>query len=150
MTDPYDQTEREARYTICPDCGEDLSGTSATRPTSAPAYPRVERRGAQAARQRHHHERCRNFGNELVITRGVEARGWDFIARALAAVRDFSDFTPDNDPYGEHDFGAFDLDGVKLIWKIDCYDRALEYGSPDPGDAEKTRRVLTILLAEEY
>ena len=92
----------------------------------------------------------RNFGNELVITRGVEARGWDFIARALAAVRDFSDFTPDNDPYGEHDFGAFELDGVKLNWKIDCYDRALEYGSPDPGDAEKTRRILTILLAEEY
>ena len=91
-----------------------------------------------------------NFGNELVITRGVEARGWDFIARALAAVRDFSDFTTANDPYGEHDFGAFDLDGVKLNWKIDCYDRALEYGSPDPGDAEKTRRVLTILLAEEY
>ena len=87
---------------------------------------------------------------ELVVTRGVAARGWDFIARALAAVRDFSDFTPANDPYGEHDFGAFDLDGVKLFWKIDCYDLALEYGSPDPGDAEKSRRVLTILLAEEY
>ena len=24
MTDPYDRPEHEARYTICPDCGEDL------------------------------------------------------------------------------------------------------------------------------
>ena len=84
------------------------------------------------------------------MTRGVAARGWDFMARALAAVRDYCDFTPDNDPYGEHGFGVFDLDGVKLCWKIDSYDLALEYGSPDPGDAEKSRRVLTILLAEEY
>jgi hypothetical protein len=45
---------------------------------------------------------------ELVITCGVAARGWDFVARALAIVRDFSDFTPDDEPYGEHDFGAFD------------------------------------------
>ena len=91
-----------------------------------------------------------NFGSALFVTRGVEARGWDFVARALAAVRDFSDFTPENDPYGEHDFGAFNLDGVKPFWKIDCYDRVLEYASPDAVDAEKTRRILTVLLAEEY
>lgn len=49
-------------------------------------------------------------------------------------MRDFSDFTPENDPYGEHDSGAFKLDGVKLNWKVDYYDRALEYGAPDPLD----------------
>ncbi len=87
---------------------------------------------------------------QLVITRGVAACGWDFVDRAVAAVRHFSDFTPENDPYGEHDFGAFDLDGLRLNWKIDYFDRELRYGSDDPSDAEKTRRVLTILLAEEY
>ena len=91
-----------------------------------------------------------HISGELVITRGVTERGGDFIARALAAVREFADFTPDNDPYHEHDFAAFDLDGVRLNWKIDCYDRALTWGSPDPANPDVTRRVLTILLAEEY
>ena len=65
--------------------------------------------------------------DELVITRGVADHG-----------------------NGEHDFGSFVLDAVKLFWKIDYYDRKLEYGSPDPADPAVTRRVLTILLAEEY
>jgi hypothetical protein len=88
--------------------------------------------------------------NELVITRGVAEHGNDFIDRALKAVRQFSDFTGDDDPHGEHDFGSFELDGIKLFWKIDYYDRELEHGSPDPADPAVTRRVLTILLAEEY
>jgi hypothetical protein len=88
--------------------------------------------------------------HHLVITRGVADRGNDFIDRAVKAVRDFSDFGESNDPYGEHDFGSFDLDGVTLFWKIDYYDLLLEYGSPDPADPLVTRRVLTILLADEY
>jgi hypothetical protein len=68
----------------------------------------------------------------------------------VKAVRNYRDFGPDNDPYGEHDFGMFELDGETLNWKIDYYDRELRYGADDPSDAEKTRRVLTILLAEEY
>ena len=45
--------------------------------------------------------------------------GTAFIARAFAMVSHFDAFTPDNDPYGEHDFGSIDLDGEKLFWKID-------------------------------
>jgi hypothetical protein len=88
--------------------------------------------------------------DELVITRGVADRGADFIDRAVTAVRTFCDFTQDNDPFGEHDFGTFELDGVNLFWKIDCYDQDLDFGSPDPADPAVTRRVLTVLLAEEY
>ena len=40
-----------------------------------------------------------NFGSALFITRGVEARGWDFVARALGAVRDFSKREPATAPY---------------------------------------------------
>jgi Protein of unknown function (DUF3768) len=87
---------------------------------------------------------------QLVITRGVAAHGNDFVDRAVRAVRSYRNFGPENDPYGEHDFGIFELDGETLNWKIDYYDRELRYGSDDPSDAEKTRRVLTILLAEEY
>jgi uncharacterized protein DUF3768 len=88
--------------------------------------------------------------NELLITRGVAGHGQDFVDQAVKAVREFSDFTEDNDPHGEHDFGSFELHGIELFWKIDYYDRELEWGSPDPTDPTVTRRVLTILLAEEY
>ena len=87
---------------------------------------------------------------QLVITRGVAARGNEFIDRAVKAVREFSDFNEGNDPHGEHDFGIFELDGISLNWKIDYYDRDLKFGSADPSDPDQTRRVLTILLAEEY
>jgi Protein of unknown function (DUF3768) len=89
-------------------------------------------------------------GGQLVLTRGVAERGWTFTDRAMKAVREFADFTEDNDPHGEHDFGIFELDGISLNWKIDYYDRDLKYGSADPSDPQQTRRVLTILLAEEY
>src|SRR5215831_4009859 len=88
--------------------------------------------------------------NQAVITRGVADHGSDFINQAVQAVREFSDFTEDNDPHGEHDFGSFELDGIKLFWKIDYYDQNLDMGSPDPADHTVTRRVLTIFLAEEY
>ncbi|MEQ8826157.1 MAG: DUF3768 domain-containing protein, partial [Parvibaculum sp.] len=62
----------------------------------------------------------------------------------------FDDFTPDNDPHGEHDFGSVRIDENAIFWKIDYYDRSMEAGSPDPADPEVTTRVLTIMLADEY
>jgi hypothetical protein len=85
-----------------------------------------------------------------MLTAGVRDRGAAFVQQALHAVRTFSAFTERNDPYGEHDFGAVTVDGERLFWKIDYYDLQLEYGSPDPSDPSVTRRILTIMLAEEY
>lgn len=68
----------------------------------------------------------------------------------MKRVRGFDAFTDDNDPYGEHDFGSFEYAGRTIFWKIDCYDRDLNYGSPDPSDETVTARVLTVMLAEEY
>ncbi|WP_298362546.1 DUF3768 domain-containing protein [uncultured Litoreibacter sp.] len=65
-------------------------------------------------------------------------------------VRSFDAFTADNDPHGEHDFGAFEFLGEKCFWKIDYYDPTLKWGSEDPSDVSKTARVLTIMLASEY
>ena len=89
-------------------------------------------------------------GGSVMITNGMQGFGSEFVAEALAGVRAFDFFTKDNDPYGEHDFGSLIVKGQKLFWKIDCYDPSMEYGSEDPSNPEITRRVLTVMLAEEY
>jgi hypothetical protein len=89
-------------------------------------------------------------GGRALVTRGVLAKGEAFAGRAIAAVKAFDAFTADNDPYGEHDFGAVEVDGTKVFWKIDAYDLSEQAGSPDPADPNVTVRVLTIMLADEY
>ena len=59
----------------------------------------------------------------------MHALGTDFVAEVCQAVAAFDDFTPENDPYGQHDFGALTVSGERLFWKIDPYDLALE-GTP--------------------
>jgi hypothetical protein len=92
----------------------------------------------------------RHPGEGWMITAGLQAKGPIFVLSATSAVRAFDAFTDDNDPEGEHDFGAFEICGERLFWKIDYYDRDLRYGSPDPADPAVTRRVLTIMLASDY
>ena len=87
---------------------------------------------------------------DVVITGGIASIASDVSAMAIRKVATFDAFTPDNDPHGEHDFGGFDFAGQKFFWKIDYYDPQLKYGSDNPSDAAKTRRVMTIMLAEEY
>ena len=95
--------------------------------------------------------RSHGVGNgRTVYTRSLTDLGLGFQLAALLCVKSYSDFANGNDPHGEHDFGSFELDGEKVFWKIDYYDRNLEYGSEDPSDPEQTTRVLTIMLAEDY
>ncbi|WP_147114883.1 DUF3768 domain-containing protein [Tateyamaria sp. syn59] len=68
----------------------------------------------------------------------------------IQKVAQFDDFTDDTDPHGEYDFGAFELHGHQLFWKVDAYDTDYAMGSDDPTDLSKTRRVLTIMLAHEW
>jgi hypothetical protein len=65
-------------------------------------------------------------------------------------VETFDAFTPDNDPHGERDFGAFEHNGERIFWKIDYYATDMEHGSEDASDPGQTVRVLTIMLASEY
>ncbi|WP_432287681.1 DUF3768 domain-containing protein [Aminobacter sp. BA135] len=68
----------------------------------------------------------------------------------LRSVRAFEAFHSDNDPYGEHDFGSIDQDGDRYFWKIEYYGADFAAGSSEPSDPQQTRRVLTIMRAEEY
>ena len=86
----------------------------------------------------------------VLMTEGIRSLPDDMQSRIAETVQTFSEFTPGNDPHGEHDFGAFTIEGRKVFWKIDYYAPDMEHGSEDPADPAKTRRVLTIMLAEEY
>ncbi|WP_199153350.1 DUF3768 domain-containing protein [Chromobacterium sp. ASV23] len=70
--------------------------------------------------------------------------------RFLTAIRATQVFHAGNDPYLEHDFGQVEIDGDTVFWKIDYYALDSEFGSEAPWDAQQTRRVLTLMLAEEY
>ncbi len=89
-------------------------------------------------------------GGKVFLTAGVSALPIDVCALALLKVALFKDFDEDNDPWGEHDFGAFKLEERTFFWKIDYYDKAMKFGSEDRADPEKTTRVLTLMLADEY
>ncbi len=100
-----------------------------------------------------------------VATEGLRALPEADQSRVRELVETYDAFTPDNDPFGERDFGAIykGSDGRwttsypaqgkpvdTVFWKIDAYDRDLRFGSEDPANPTVTRRVLTIMLASEY
>ena len=87
-------------------------------------------------------------GGPIMLTRGISER-CDANA-ILSAVKQFDNFNEANDPHHEHDFGAIEVGGDTVFWKIDYYARDLEHGSPDAADPAVTTRVLTVMLAEEY
>jgi hypothetical protein len=81
---------------------------------------------------------------------GVACLDAENIALILDVVRTYDRFDEDIDPYGEHDMGRFTVRGEEYYWKIDYYDRNLDYHAPDPADPEVTTRVLKIMRVEEY
>jgi Protein of unknown function (DUF3768) len=89
-------------------------------------------------------------GGKVVMTAGVAALSEGDLAQLLEKVRSFDKFTNDNDPYGEHDFGSFELAGQTYFFKVDYYALDMDGGSEDPANPAKTTRVLTIMRADEY
>ena len=85
-----------------------------------------------------------------LITAGVAALGAEAVARIVKTIAVYDDFCHANDPYEEHDFGSFEVDGQTVFFKIDYLDKTLAFHSPDPADPSVTERVITIMLAEEY
>ena len=57
-------------------------------------------------------------GGVLVMTAGVIALGQDHQQKILEAVANFDSFDKGNASLGEHDFGAVEGEGERLLWKI--------------------------------
>lgn len=93
--------------------------------------------------------RTKGEGGRIVMTRSVSELPPEVLSRAMATIYKFDDFTANNDPWGEHDFGKVNIEGEAIMWKIDYYDINLEWGSPEPADETVTCRVMTIMLAAD-
>lgn len=89
-------------------------------------------------------------GGAVMLTDAVDALEPDAKRRLLEKVRDFDRFEDGNDPYREHDFGAITFEGERYLFKLDYYDRACKFASPDPSNPAVTTRVLTIMHAMDY
>ena len=127
--------------------------------SSTPSLPRA----GQIARLNDRARQAMGLACIAVATEGFRALAPQDQSAVRELIENYDAFTPDNDPHGERDFGAIyqGIDGCwtterlekrrqTVFWKIDCYDRELQFGSEDPANPAITRRVLTIMLAEEY
>ncbi|WP_166308731.1 DUF3768 domain-containing protein [Bradyrhizobium sp. 2S1] len=84
------------------------------------------------------------------MTPGVAALGPEAAERIFNTISLYDDFCHDNDPHEEHDFGSFVVEGHTIFFKIDYFSMDLTVGSPDPSDPSITKRIITIMLADEY
>lgn len=89
-------------------------------------------------------------GGRWMMTQGLSQMDRATLRSLVIAVREFSDFDHDNDPYGEHDFGAVDVAEQRFFWKIDYYDLNRSRGSEEPSDPSCTQRILTVMHSWEY
>ena len=87
-------------------------------------------------------------------------------SRVRELIETFDAFDEDNDPHGERDFGCVyqladgrwtterprvrDDERERVFWKLDYYDRQMRFASEDAANPAITRRVLTIMLSDEY
>ena len=90
------------------------------------------------------------WNRRIVRTCGVDSLSEEDLRIVMGKVRNYKDFSEENDPYQEHDFGSFSHKDTKYFWKIDYYAPDMMHGSENPADLSQTVRVLTIMLANEY
>ena len=72
------------------------------------------------------------IGGAVMVTQGVATLDGNTQQSILTRVRNYTSFNSDNDPYGEHDFGSIEIEGQRVFFKIDYYDRDLELVLPTP------------------
>ena len=92
------------------------------------------------------------IAGRMHVTRSLAEAEDGFKAEAVKATGEFDVFEPENDPDGCHDFGAVDIRGQKVFWKIDLYeaDSDFRYGAEAPDNPATTVRVLTFMMASDW
>jgi hypothetical protein len=88
----------------------------------------------------------------MMLTEGVRAMEDDAFNELITKVREFNDWTQDNDPDHFKDFGAVIVGGIKYYFKIDLHDHLdRDYGfDMETMPITQCHRVLTIMRSDEY
>ena len=94
--------------------------------------------------------RRQHIGGRVLITSGVQSLGQVEMNKLLRQVAQYDQFSSHNDPWGKHDCAVLEFEGQKYFWKIDYYDKSMNFNSPDPSDPLATERVLTVMRSDEY
>lgn len=85
----------------------------------------------------------------FVLAPSVASRPGPFQSACLTAVRSCDVFPSNDGPYGAHDIGFFEIDGVSVCFKIELWDEHYRSHSTEPTSLKRTRRLLTIRLVED-
>ena len=89
-------------------------------------------------------------GGKVIFTKSISRLSPKDKCLIIHHIQTYDNFNKSNDPYGEHDFGAFIFNGNQIFWKIDYYDSQYLFFSNNPECDKSTNRVLTIMFADEY
>ena len=90
----------------------------------------------------------RHTGRHLLFSLGVLHFNDQNLFRLDQALQNYTNFTKQTDPHGEHDFGVFTWENQQVIWKI-CYYDLKEIGPCDPLSPH-CQRILYVMLKQEY
>lgn len=60
------------------------------------------------------------IGGEVLLSAGIAAMSSEDKANIISLVQNFDNFTPDNNPYAENDFGSFEYKG-NISFVSRCY-----------------------------
>ena len=94
----------------------------------------------------------RPIQGRMHVTRSLAEAEEGLMDEAVKATGEFQTFESENDPDGCHDFGAVEIRGQTVFWKIDLYeaDSDFRYGAEAPDNPATTIRVLTIMMASDW
>jgi Protein of unknown function (DUF3768) len=96
--------------------------------------------------------RAKGLGNGWLLSQAVRSLDAETLVKLLGMIQQqqFIGSAEGNDAYGEHDFGSIALGrDEEYFWKIDYFDHEQKFHSADPSNPCVTRRVMTVMKADE-
>lgn len=94
--------------------------------------------------------RMYGIGGRVVLTQAIANLALCDRLAVIQAIREFEEFSQENDPHKEHAFGVLTVNRRKIFWKIDYNYKNFLNGTAASGDAAAIVRELTVMLADEY
>ncbi len=61
----------------------------------------------------------------FLLTPGIQALGMKTKSKVFSAVAKYEFTEEEQDEAFENEMGFFEIDGLSIVWKIDCYDKGL-------------------------